>query len=700
MKLILSLLKKILVSLSNFYRKDYVNAELDKRVDSTVFTSSLGDETAERKRVDLEISASIDDNEANDEALAKVIEWQGYADQICRSVDDDVAIAFAEEFEKATEKYLDAPMVTEKWDTIKDADGTVTSTNPYYGVQPVLPIIDFNVVSIDSTSLDLTPFNVKINVPVFLPNSTRGVALLRQATLFNSALIFPNMGVCTKLLYGASSFNCPLSLPSATNCQSMLVNTASFNQPLSLPKATNCSYMLSGATSFNSTLELPVATDCSYMLRGASKFNQPLSLPKAKNCLSLLREAKAFNSTLDLPVATTCEGLLYNATSFNQPLNLPNAVNCYVLLRGATSFNQPIILPKATNCDALLYMASIFNQPLNLPNAATCKNMLSYVYGFNQPVNLPACYSANGAFRDARKMSAENISVVLDSLPSDPVGAGGTGVISFVGCSGIASTATTETFTVTDDDGTEYSLENCPIFDTDDENQTLRKAFVLAVVKKGWTIEMSDSAPYKRELAYLQATGTQWIDTGVACIMNTTAEYSVEVDTDSEISINTYELTGYGSGWYFGLIGGSENSRKWTINTSTSGTMETPGVVADTVYTVVQTWQSNTLTTTISDGTDTGTNSRSVSPSSSNQFRLFVLYPASGNPYACKCLRIKSVKYTQDGVLLRDFIPVLDGSGIPCMYDKVSGELFANKGTGTFAYGELDGEAVAETIEL
>ena len=40
-------------------------------------------------------------------------------------------------------------------------------------------------------------------------------------------------------------------------------------------------------------------------------------------------------------------------------------------------------------------------------------------------------------------------------------------------------------------------------------------------------------------------------------------------------------------------------------------------------------------------------------------------------------------------VILCDFIPVLDISGRPAMYDEVSGNLFYNQGTGEFTWGEL-----------
>lgn len=47
-------------------------------------------------------------------------------------------------------------------------------------------------------------------------------------------------------------------------------------------------------------------------------------------------------------------------------------------------------------------------------------------------------------------------------------------------------------------------------------------------------------------------------------------------------------------------------------------------------------------------------------------------------------------KISESGNLIRDFIPVLDLSGRPAMYDVVSGQLFYNQGTGEFTWGELE----------
>lgn len=50
--------------------------------------------------------------------------------------------------------------------------------------------------------------------------------------------------------------------------------------------------------------------------------------------------------------------------------------------------------------------------------------------------------------------------------------------------------------------------------------------------------------------------------------------------------------------------------------------------------------------------------------------------------------KIFSFEMWQGAMLVRHFVPVLDGGGRPCLYDKVSGELFYNAGSGEFLYGE------------
>lgn len=69
------------------------------------------------------------------------------------------------------------------------------------------------------------------------------------------------------------------------------------------------------------------------------------------------------------------------------------------------------------------------------------------------------------------------------------------------------------------------------------------------------------------------------------------------------------------------------------------------------------------------------------------QIRMFAgvyagtYYYSSGKIYYCQIY--------DNGVLVRDMIPVLDSDGIPCMYDMVSGEFFYNAGTGDFVAGSV-----------
>jgi hypothetical protein len=52
----------------------------------------------------------------------------------------------------------------------------------------------------------------------------------------------------------------------------------------------------------------------------------------------------------------------------------------------------------------------------------------------------------------------------------------------------------------------------------------------------------------------------------------------------------------------------------------------------------------------------------------------------------CK-MKLYSFKVYDAGVLVRDYIPILDKNDRPCLFDKVSKTCFYNQGTGEFLYG-------------
>ena len=50
--------------------------------------------------------------------------------------------------------------------------------------------------------------------------------------------------------------------------------------------------------------------------------------------------------------------------------------------------------------------------------------------------------------------------------------------------------------------------------------------------------------------------------------------------------------------------------------------------------------------------------------------------------------KVYSLKMWQNGELVRNFIPVLDANGVPCMYDKTNDKYYYNSGTGSFKIGK------------
>lgn len=58
----------------------------------------------------------------------------------------------------------------------------------------------------------------------------------------------------------------------------------------------------------------------------------------------------------------------------------------------------------------------------------------------------------------------------------------------------------------------------------------------------------------------------------------------------------------------------------------------------------------------------------------------------SGIQQFSKC-RIYNCKIWDSDSLIRDYIPVLDKSSAPCLYDKVEEKFYYNQGEGEFLYG-------------
>ena len=183
---------------------------------------------------------------------------------------------------------------------------------------------------------------------------------------------------------------------------------------------------------------------------------------------------------------------------------------------------------------------------------------------------------------------------------------------------------------------------------------------------------------------YLQSSGTQWIEMGVAPNQNTKAVLKIKIneftrqgatligsrtDTNSNDQFFTY-LDYIGGGRFLFRVDGQPETIPWK------------GLTTDKIYTV--TLSGTEMKAELEDGTAVFLKTFSVSDFTSTvTMALFKSKPFNngfqGRVYSCK-------HYSGDE-LIQDFQPCLDAEGVPCMFDFVSQKPFYNVGTGSFTWG-------------
>jgi len=187
--------------------------------------------------------------------------------------------------------------------------------------------------------------------------------------------------------------------------------------------------------------------------------------------------------------------------------------------------------------------------------------------------------------------------------------------------------------------------------------------------------------PYDAEVEYLQSSGTQYIDTGINA--QSVRRFVVSGYCYVNGSNNTQLLGGneQGASTFFGAR--VTNVTHWYCNDS-SGGLGDPSHASTIDATINSTSsQTGTLTDLTNNTTYNFTSFGSSSWSFPNSnLLIFGGYSTRRSPNArCYSLQI----YTDSG-LVRDFIPVRVGQ-VGYMYDKVSGELYGNSGSGSFTLG-------------
>ena len=182
--------------------------------------------------------------------------------------------------------------------------------------------------------------------------------------------------------------------------------------------------------------------------------------------------------------------------------------------------------------------------------------------------------------------------------------------------------------------------------------------------KMVWTL------PYLRRVAYLESHGKEWIDTGV--LSSSELEVAVDFVCNKGFVFGTYIQP-----YQFGCD--TDSPGYWRIDGY--GGRPSSNISKGVRHVIVLRNGPSTL-----DG-DVVLNIDSSFFDKGSRVLLFKADTQGGligMVYSCSI--------SKNGKKLRSYIPVLDPSGRPAMYDEVSGQFFYNQGMGEFTWGELDSQ--------
>ena len=189
-----------------------------------------------------------------------------------------------------------------------------------------------------------------------------------------------------------------------------------------------------------------------------------------------------------------------------------------------------------------------------------------------------------------------------------------------------------------------------------------------------------------KKCAYLESTGTQWIDTGYKPNNHTQIGircYWVQKNVSDTCTCYTdWNTSGrgvsVGSVWNGGCV--------MTSYICNKDYMLAPIVAGVWVYSAMNIQGKSVIET--EDGVY---KEAPFDAKSGGDFQLSITLPlfrgrSSGGLYGiakCRCASLLVMEYDKP---IAHFVPVLDKGGVPCMFDTVRGKSFYNSGTGQFLY--------------
>jgi hypothetical protein len=216
--------------------------------------------------------------------------------------------------------------------------------------------------------------------------------------------------------------------------------------------------------------------------------------------------------------------------------------------------------------------------------------------------------------------------------------------------------------------------------------------FTRPVDSGGGGDEPTPVLPYDAEVEYLQSSGTQRIffDNYTA---NPNTEYYLTLKFDNKTSNwssankNIYSgvTTGGDTGCAFSVNFGGNTSQTTTLFWWTNKTYQSGASVKSKDYGSTILSNKNTIHYTNGNINYGGTNFAVTTKTTTNGQGL-TLFGSTDASFSAYNMYVYSFKIIENSIVIHDYIPVRKGA-VGYMYDKISGKLFGNSGSGSFTLG-------------
>ena len=181
---------------------------------------------------------------------------------------------------------------------------------------------------------------------------------------------------------------------------------------------------------------------------------------------------------------------------------------------------------------------------------------------------------------------------------------------------------------------------------------------------------------------YLENTGTQYIDTGF--IPDYTKNIDIEViSTPSVLNSRYCLLSNYSTSRHLSLELQKNEGRCFYNNGNVDSLIGTMSTTTPNVYLFSYDATNKKYNLTFNNETKTG--NMNATETSGASMLAFVDQSKRYHIFN-KSIKIHSIKISENGNIVRDFIPVIDLSNRPCLYDKVEDKFYYNQGSGEFLY--------------